>query len=279
MKAICSARPMLPPCSAWVRLTWRTTRLGRVWPVPLAVVGVGCSWDMAGAPCAAAPTPCLDGYVCCAGRCETACGAEPPNESSRSNPTLAREELGTISSCAELTPTSASGIYRIEADTGPYRAYCDAGPGLELCADMPGGHSGITKDPSALAFTLTSVLENRACRVWNVKAQIDQRPLDALEVFDDDLNFLSVDPCLALGLPAAVDFRRAAGCPYGMDPGYGACGYDPVQDGTGLMKWSNGCLQCRVNGGNSHGYVAQGEIYIGHIPWDTTGQYSTVCGP
>jgi hypothetical protein len=255
---------------------------------------LGCEWEMAGAPCAESPTPCLDGYVCCSGRCERSCGApseSAPSESAASesaasessagepNATLSGSTLGTWGSCAELPAGSASGLYRIEGLTGSYRAYCDAAHGVELCTEALGEHRGVSKDPSELAFTMTSVLEGDACRVWNVKAESDGRPLDALEFFDDDLQFVSVDPCLPLGLPKALGFRRADGCPYGSNPGYGACGYDPKQDGTGPMKWSNGCLSCRVNGGNSHGYVLQGEIYTSLIPWDASGQFSMVCGP
>jgi hypothetical protein len=247
--------------------------------IACAIAALACEWDLEGAPCSAGASACVEGYVCCAERCSRSCQGGVDGGGSSPGAALVDGALGTSSSCAELGAGEPSGIYRIEGESERRLAYCDASIGAELCSDTPGRHQGVTKDPSALPFTLESVLEGGACRVWHVAAASDGRPLDALEMFDDDWTFVAVDPCLALGLPAATGFRRSAGCPYGSNPGYGSCGYDPIQDGTGLMKWSNGCLQCRVNGGNSRGYVVQGEIYASFIPWDASGQFSVVCGP
>jgi hypothetical protein len=241
----------------------------------LLLASLGCEWDLAGAPCADAPEPCLTGYVCCEGRCESSC-AQSPSELA-----AASTELGTLSTCSELEPGSSSGLYRIESAEYSGRAYCDAAEGVARCTEMTAEHQAVTKDESALAVELTSVLEGGSCRVWNVKVQQDGRPLDAFEHYDALTGtFQFADPCLPLGLPRAHDFRYSDGCAYGLNRGYGTCGFRPASDGMDLMKWSNGCTGCRVGGGDHHlGYVLQGEIYTSFLPWDASGDNAVVCGP
>jgi hypothetical protein len=190
-----------------------------------------------------------------------------------------------VDSCTDLldvgrTPGAgapSSGVYRVSGVSGAELAFCDAVTGAELCAEGAGEHAGVTNDESQLGFQLSSELRSDGCRVWNVRASVDQRPLDAIEFYDERGAFVSVDPCVALGFFPTLGFERSGGCPYGMNPGYGACGFDGTREGTGLMKWSNYCDGCRVHPGTSRGFVLQGEIYVSRIPWDAAGAHSVVC--
>jgi hypothetical protein len=194
-----------------------------------------------------------------------------------------------VTCAAMMQETGAlSGLHWVGVPGALQRVYCDARSGSELCTEVPAEHRGVTTDGSRLPFLMNSVLEGDLCKVWNVRAEGDQRPLDAFELFDASFKFLSVDPCPALGLGPVVaqsrrgtrttGYRRSLGCPYGRNSGYSACGFDPVLDGTGLMKWSNECDGCRVNAGKFHELVLQGEIYTSFIPWDAAGEYFVWCG-
>jgi hypothetical protein len=226
--------------------------------------------------------PCLDGWACCEGSCVD-------------QPFCARSEsrvasLRPAASCRDLFSAGApSGVYLVGAGAAAHRAYCQVPSGLELCTEQVAEHDGSSLDQSGIPFRLTSVLEGDWCKVWNVHNREDQRPIDAFEVYSDDFEFISVDPCSTLGFGPVVaqsrlgarslGYRRSLGCPYGSssEEGFGSCGYESDPDQGPLMKWANFCSGCEVNPGKFHNYLLQGEIKASHIPWDATGDYFVMC--
>ena len=191
-----------------------------------------------------------------------------------------------LSTCAPAAPSCAAlkaadpdlgdGVYVLLLGGVPQRAYCDMTAQVVLCAELAGTHEGLTRDASRLEFSLDSVLEGDVCRVWNVRARVDGRPLDALEGPDDST---PASPCLPLGFRSdPPGYVRSSGCPFGADTGWSACGF--VEESP-LFKWSNRCdcvLEGDMNPGYYERYVLQGAIYQSWIPWNASGSISVSCG-
>lgn len=53
----------------------------------------------------------------------------------------------------------------------PIRAYCDMQARVELCTDIEEEHHGVTREPSMLKFTMTSIMHEDAetCDIWAVR--------------------------------------------------------------------------------------------------------------
>lgn len=183
------------------------------------------------------------------------------------------------SSCAALKaldPDLSDGIYLIASDGTARRTYCDMTAQVALCSEGISDHDGVTRDSSRLAFTLTSVLEGSGCRVWNVRARQDGRPLDALVTAADGDVAL---PCTPLGFTSDPTlYVIESGCRYGQNAGSGTCGFNVTRP---LRKWANLCsceLPGDINPGYFDHYVQQGTIYVSYIPWDASGTVSVLCG-
>ncbi|HTV23909.1 MAG TPA: hypothetical protein VMG12_34700 [Polyangiaceae bacterium] len=185
-------------------------------------------------------------------------------------------------SCAaleELDPTLRDGIYSITTSGIPRRTYCDMTARVALCSDGdPADHEGVTRGATQLPFVLTSVLEGNECRVWNVRARTDGLPVDGRAT---DASGNTVLPCTPLGFASdPPGYDETAGCRYGINGGYGTCGFDVTRP---LFKWSNLCECQRVGVDMNPGFFAdqhvlQGEIFASIIPWDATGSISVLCG-
>jgi hypothetical protein len=254
---------------------------------------VACQLGYDGAPC-----PCLDGWTCCDDLCVEGATCPSIDGSGPVAPASSCPDCGPgenciggacrppVADCAELSvgsPELEDGQYWLTSNDVPRRAYCDMTAKVELCNDGVMDHDGVTRDDSHLAFSLTSVLEAGGCRVWNVWARVDHRPLDALTTLNAEGSVIGNQACQPLGFRSdPADFDRADGCAYGMDEGWTSCGFQPVSDRVSiaptLTKWSNNCPDCAVNGGIFPSYAVQGPIYQSRIPWNADGDIAVLCG-
>jgi hypothetical protein len=164
------------------------------------------------------------------------------------------------------------GVYWI-AQPAVQKAYCDMAEQVALCTESPGPHSGRTRDPSRLRFSMTSVLRDNEglCEIWAVRAaDADGFPLTTFRRTDPK-DFR--DTCATLGF---IKEERLGACNYGTSAGHTNCGFEVSK----LIVWGTLC-SCATPGlignGEFDHYVQQGPIFLGTVMSSATGTTTTTC--
>jgi hypothetical protein len=169
--------------------------------------------------------------------------------------------------CAEYKnayPPINDGEYWLTSASGVIRVYCDMQMQKVLCSTVESTQTGRTRDASALAYTMTSVLmEDGTCKIWNLRGTSDGKPLDRLHKHQGN----TLDTCQALGFLADHQINS---CPYGAS--YTNCGYP----GT-LYRYGNWCSGCTSYDGQYNRYVLQGAMNTASIISNTSGTIASFC--
>ena len=166
-------------------------------------------------------------------------------------------------------PAAKDGEYWIAPATGsPYRAYCDMQLKVELCAEKQGAHQGKTREGSALAYTMTSVLLHGkgVCQLWAIRATKDNYPIDSLNAVAGQ----KMKTCAALGFIAD---DKLGSCLFGNS--YSSnCGF-PVK--ASYYRYGNLCSGCSKNNGQYKSYVLQGYMSSASVLSTMGGKTRTSC--
>jgi hypothetical protein len=162
---------------------------------------------------------------------------------------------------------SPDGLYWVSTGT-PILVYCDMALKATICSTTQGSYSGVTRDASKLAYTMTTQLSSTGtCTIWNLRRTSDGYPLDLLSVaYGNTLNV-----CQALGFR---NFISVTPCSFGAGTGYTKCGYALAS----YYRYGNGCSGCTMNDGFFAYYVLQGPMSSATVATDATGTKNLLCG-
>ena len=175
-------------------------------------------------------------------------------------------EACAVDTCGDVlaaNPGSADGVYWILDEGNPERAYCDMAAGVALCSEGGDTWEGVTRDASALPFTLEGLLlpDSATCEIWAVRHSVDGTAFGPLE---DQV----LDTCQALGFVGDVTL--------------GTCLFGSLEDSCGFTddlfyRYGNQCSGCTVNDGAFDSYVRQGEMESARVLSTFSGTVRTVC--